>query len=179
MGKVVWTPENDRKLLIRLIDKSAKSYNSEALCKLFEGATPKAIEERIAKLKREAKALDSRCAVQPSAPHKPKGNYYTAPPVPGHPYGFKRNLAQAQAECDEEDQEGGKPTGGKGSKKAKTIKKKPQGTKGPDEKPDGENAKADSDGTIDDDDKPLSATVHRSTAGAGNSEDAKMGGAAA
>lgn len=70
-------------MLIRLIDRSAKSYDSVSLSKLFagesstssraslfrslkypwltqqgEGATPKAIEERIAKLKREAKALD-------------------------------------------------------------------------------------------------------------------------
>ncbi|KAK6502977.1 hypothetical protein TWF481_008013 [Arthrobotrys musiformis] len=187
MGKVVWTPENDRKvgttpaaaLLIRLIDKSAKSYNSEALCKLFEGATPKAIEERIAKLKREAKALDSRCAVQPSAPHKPKGNYYTAPPVPGHPYGFKRNLAQTQAEGDE-DQEGGKSTGGKGSKKAKTVKK-PQGAKGTDEKLGGGNTKAEGDSAEDDDDddKPLSAMINRSFNGVRISEAAKTEGVAA
>ncbi|KAK6361699.1 hypothetical protein TWF730_005413 [Orbilia blumenaviensis] len=165
MGKVVWTPENDRKLLIRLIDKSAKSYNSEALCKLFEGATPKAIEERIAKLKREAKALDSRCAVQPSAPHKPKGNYYTAPPVPGHPYGFKRNLTQTQAEGDGGDQEDGKSASSKGPKKAKMSKgKKPQGTDGDNGKPGSGNTKVDGDGVEDyddDDDKPLSAMLHR------------------
>ncbi|KAF3918960.1 hypothetical protein ABW20_dc0108065 [Dactylellina cionopaga] len=121
----VWTADNDRKLLIRLIDKSAKSYNSEALCQLFEGATPKAIEERIAKLKREAKALDSRCAVQPSAPHKPKGNYYTAPPVPGHCYGgLKRNIVQTQGDSTEEDgQEAGK-AGGKPAKKARSTKTK-------------------------------------------------------
>ncbi|KAK6521202.1 hypothetical protein TWF506_001427 [Arthrobotrys conoides] len=180
MGKVVWTPENDRKLLIRLIDKSAKSYNSEALCKLFEGATPKAIEERIAKLKREAKALDSRCAVQPSAPHKPKGNYYTAPPVPGHPYGFKRNLAQTQGD---EDQEVGKPAGGKGTKKAKTVKKKPQGVDGADEKIGGGNAKAEGncagdDDDDDDDDKPLSATINRGINGVRISQEAKPDGAA-
>ncbi|KAF8468803.1 hypothetical protein BDZ91DRAFT_847637 [Kalaharituber pfeilii] len=58
MPKVVWSADNDRKLLIRLIDRSAKSYDSESLARLFPGATPKAIEERIAKLKREAKALD-------------------------------------------------------------------------------------------------------------------------
>ncbi|RPA99551.1 hypothetical protein L873DRAFT_1645704, partial [Choiromyces venosus 120613-1] len=52
----VWTSENDRKLLIRLIERSAKSYDTVELAKLFPGATPKAIEERIAKLKREAKA---------------------------------------------------------------------------------------------------------------------------
>ncbi|KAF3178887.1 hypothetical protein TWF225_004835 [Orbilia oligospora] len=181
MGKVVWTPENDRKLLIRLIDKSAKSYNSEALCKLFEGATPKAIEERIAKLKREAKALDSRCAVQPSAPHKPKGNYYTAPPVPGHPYGFKRNLAQTQ---DDEDQEGGKPAGGKGTKKAKTVKKKPQDANETGEKLDGANAKsegdyAEDDNNDDDDDKPLSASINRGINGVRISGEAKTDGAAA
>ncbi|KAK6340993.1 hypothetical protein TWF696_009305 [Orbilia brochopaga] len=127
MGKVVWTADNDRKLLIRLIDKSAKSYNSEALCKLFEGATPKAIEERIAKLKREAKALDVRCAVQPSAPHKPKGNYYTAPPVPGQPYGgFKRTIAQVQSQGEKPDDkgDGGKAAPGKVVKKARTMKKK-------------------------------------------------------
>ncbi|RVD88449.1 uncharacterized protein DFL_002634 [Arthrobotrys flagrans] len=179
MGKVVWTPENDRKLLIRLIDKSAKSYNSEALCKLFEGATPKAIEERIAKLKREAKALDSRCAVQPSAPHKPKGNYYTAPPVPGHPYGFKRNFAQTQAEGDE-DQEGGKPAGGKGSKKVKTVKKKPQNAKGTDEKLGDGNTKAEGDcAEDDDDDKPLSASINRGVNGVRISEDVKLTSAAA
>ncbi|KAF3931770.1 hypothetical protein ABW19_dt0203378 [Dactylella cylindrospora] len=87
MGKVAWDAETDRKLLIFLIDKSAKSYNSEALAKLFEGATPKAIEERIAKLKREAKSLDPRCAVPLGSPHKPKGNYFTKPPVPGKPNG--------------------------------------------------------------------------------------------
>ncbi|KAI5852365.1 hypothetical protein BZA05DRAFT_473900 [Tricharina praecox] len=58
MPKVVWTPENDRKLLIRLIERSAKAYDTVELAKLFAGATPKAIEERIAKLKREAKAAD-------------------------------------------------------------------------------------------------------------------------
>ncbi|KAK6351072.1 hypothetical protein TWF718_004245 [Orbilia javanica] len=161
MGKVVWTPENDRKLLIRLIDKSAKSYNSEALCKLFEGATPKAIEERIAKLKREAKALDSRCAVQPSAPHKPKGNYYTAPPVPGHPYGFKRNLAQTQTEGDED--QDGKPTGGKGLKKAKTVNKS-QGKSGDEDNLSSGGAKAEgghAEDDDDDDDKPLSAGINR------------------
>jgi len=52
----VWTPENDRRLLIRLIERSAKAYDTVELAKLFRGATPKAIEERIAKLKREAKA---------------------------------------------------------------------------------------------------------------------------
>ncbi|EPS41064.1 hypothetical protein H072_5056 [Dactylellina haptotyla CBS 200.50] len=125
MGKVVWTPENDRKLLIRLIDKSAKSYNSEALCQLFEGATPKAIEERIAKLKREAKALDARCAVQPSSPHKPKGNYYTAPPVPGQAYrGVKRTITQVQENGKDEDQEGGKGVDVQPRKKAKSAKKK-------------------------------------------------------
>ncbi|KAK6528750.1 hypothetical protein TWF694_003989 [Orbilia ellipsospora] len=125
MGKVVWTPENDRKLLIRLIDKSAKSYNSEALCELFEGATPKAIEERIAKLKREAKALDSRCAVQPSAPHKPKGNYYTAPPVPGQHYGgTKRKITQTQEEKKDEGQESEKEVDGKPAKKPRIGKKK-------------------------------------------------------
>ncbi|KAF3921462.1 hypothetical protein ABW21_db0205952 [Orbilia brochopaga] len=119
-------------LLIRLIDKSAKSYNSEALCKLFEGATPKAIEERIAKLKREAKALDVRCAVQPSAPHKPKGNYYTAPPVPGQPYGgLKRNIAQAQSQGEKpgDEKEGGDSAPGKVVKKARTTKKKKSTTK--------------------------------------------------
>ncbi|KAI5815881.1 hypothetical protein BZA77DRAFT_293788 [Pyronema omphalodes] len=59
MPKVVWSPENDRKLLIRLIERSAKAYDTVELAKLFEGATPKAIEERIAKLKREAKAAGS------------------------------------------------------------------------------------------------------------------------
>ena len=76
-GEKVWTPENDRKLLIRLIERSAKAYDTVELAKLFAGmvsplwplfinllnsvsagATPKAIEERIAKLKREAKAAD-------------------------------------------------------------------------------------------------------------------------
>ncbi|CCX34038.1 hypothetical protein FPQ18DRAFT_310786 [Pyronema domesticum] len=59
MPKVVWSPENDRKLLIRLIERSAKAYDTVELAKLFDGATPKAIEERIAKLKREAKAAGS------------------------------------------------------------------------------------------------------------------------
>ncbi|KAJ6262223.1 hypothetical protein Dda_3028 [Drechslerella dactyloides] len=194
MGKVVWTADNDRKvcafdhkptlklrltslsleLLIRLIDKSAKSYNSEALCKLFEGATPKAIEERIAKLKREAKALDARCAVQPSAPHKPKGNYYTAPPVPGQPYGgFKRNIAQAQSEGEKPDdeKEGGKAAPGKVVKKARTTKKKsvakatvtPAGDgKQTDEKPDAETPTTE-----------VSA-IPAAVASTGGSEDAKM-----
>ncbi|KAL7273277.1 hypothetical protein RUND412_003884 [Rhizina undulata] len=59
MPKVVWTSENDRRLLIRLIERSAKSYDTVELSKLFPGATPKAIEERIAKLKREAKTMES------------------------------------------------------------------------------------------------------------------------
>ncbi|PWW72684.1 hypothetical protein C7212DRAFT_348071 [Tuber magnatum] len=59
---IVWTSENDRKLLIRLIERSAKSYDTVELAKLFPGATPKAIEERIAKLKREAKAMDNPSA---------------------------------------------------------------------------------------------------------------------
>ncbi|KAL0635562.1 hypothetical protein Q9L58_005493 [Maublancomyces gigas] len=68
MPKVVWTSENDRKLLIRLIERSAKSYDTVELCKMFPGATPKAIEERIAKLKREAKAMD-----HPKPRNHPKG----------------------------------------------------------------------------------------------------------
>ncbi|KAF3911973.1 hypothetical protein AA313_de0204560 [Arthrobotrys entomopaga] len=88
-------------------------------------ATPKAIEERIAKLKREAKALDSRCAVQPSAPHKPKGNYYTAPPVPGQHYGgTKRKIAQTEEERKDEGEESEKGAGGRPTKKPRTAKKK-------------------------------------------------------
>ncbi|KAF8540755.1 hypothetical protein BDD12DRAFT_909151 [Trichophaea hybrida] len=62
MPKVIWTPENDRKLLIRLIERSAKAYDTVELAKLFHGATAKAIEERIAKLKREAKASSNVAA---------------------------------------------------------------------------------------------------------------------
>ncbi|KAI5800214.1 hypothetical protein DFH27DRAFT_611227 [Peziza echinospora] len=75
MPKVVWSADNDRKLLIRLIDRSAKSYDSASLALLFPGATPKAIEERIAKLKREAKALDGpgKSMRSHSAGASPKG----------------------------------------------------------------------------------------------------------
>ncbi|KAF8441216.1 hypothetical protein BGX38DRAFT_1316416 [Terfezia claveryi] len=61
------------KLLIRLIDRSAKSYDSISLSKLFPGATPKAIEERIAKLKREAKALDGPGKSVKTPPAAPMG----------------------------------------------------------------------------------------------------------
>jgi len=36
-GGKVWTPENDRKLLIRLIERSAKAYDTVGLAKLFTG----------------------------------------------------------------------------------------------------------------------------------------------
>ncbi|KAI9785479.1 MAG: hypothetical protein M1839_009220 [Geoglossum umbratile] len=54
--KISWTADNDRKLLLSIIDKS-KSYDVKELATLFPGGTTKAIEERIAKLKREANAL--------------------------------------------------------------------------------------------------------------------------
>lgn len=65
----------EKKLLIRLIERSAKSYDTVELAKLFPGATPKAIEERIAKLKREAKAMDNP---SPSSSAKKRGGQCSA-----------------------------------------------------------------------------------------------------
>ncbi|CUS09980.1 unnamed protein product [Tuber aestivum] len=50
-----------------MYERSAKSYDTVELAKLFPGATPKAIEERIAKLKREAKAMDNPSATTTSS----------------------------------------------------------------------------------------------------------------
>ncbi|KAG0636943.1 hypothetical protein HOY80DRAFT_1053060 [Tuber brumale] len=82
-------------LLIRLIERSAKSYDTVELAKLFPGATPKAIEERIAKLKREAKAMDNPSASTPSSKNRKRGTTATAAAtatgiVAGGPGGKKR-----------------------------------------------------------------------------------------
>ncbi|MCJ1459510.1 hypothetical protein MMC28_009889 [Mycoblastus sanguinarius] len=74
MGNVKWDAENDRKvslfepvftnpyqtrssqLLLNLINANTKEINVDYLAIMFPGVTPKAITERISKLRREAKS---------------------------------------------------------------------------------------------------------------------------
>ncbi|KAI9774835.1 MAG: hypothetical protein M1840_000051 [Geoglossum simile] len=69
--KISWTADNDRKLLLSIIDKS-KNYNVKELVALFPGGTTKALEERIAKLKRESNALLTTFGIDIPTPRKRK-----------------------------------------------------------------------------------------------------------